>query len=37
MRSEYPKQRPRGQSGKWLFGIVIVAGLMGLALILYFQ
>lgn len=34
---EYAKQRRTGQGGKWLVGMIIVIGLMGLALIVFFR
>jgi hypothetical protein len=35
MATQYPKRRVSGQSGKWIIGMIVVVGLIGLALILY--
>ena len=34
---EYAKQRRAGQTGEWLVGMIIVIGLMGLGLIVFFR
>ena len=37
MRNEYEKKRRSGQSPKWLIGMIIVVGLIGLGPILLFR
>lgn len=35
MATQYPKRRGSGQIGKWIIGMIVVVGFIGLALLLY--
>lgn len=36
MRNQYARQRRRGQSGKWLVGMILVIGFAGLGYLMFF-